>query len=190
MEKFKNNGWLFMLTALFALGASQAWGQLPAARGKRPAPPPRPDRFEMMRKRLSLTDGQAARIKELFQGEEAEMKRIRGKIKDESEFLQKKMEQKAPDPDIQSSVDILMGYQDQIQESQKKVRAAMKTILTPVQQAKLVLGGRANPANNRPSLGTGPLNAHQRHPRTAANGQKPNQPGATSSAPGQSSTVK
>lgn len=177
LKKLQKLSKFLVILALGFLGFVPVYGQ--SSMGPRPkhSPPPRPDQLEMMKKMLSLSDDQTSKLKALFEDENAQMKYLHSKVMDEIAVLQKKVDSKAPDKELLDSIGILMADQEKIEESQREVRTKMAAILTPLQQARLMLRGNRKPVKISP-FGRGQRpparNPHRHLPRPT-----PSQPVST-----------
>jgi Spy/CpxP family protein refolding chaperone len=96
-------------------------------------------RLDGMKKKLDLTDGQVSKLKALFKSQQAEMKPIREKMKTNMDALRKKREAKASEADLKTALDKLAADRQSMQELRKKHQEQIRGILTPEQQAKMVL---------------------------------------------------
>jgi len=109
----------------------------------------------MMKEKLGLTDDQAAKLKDLFKGQMEANKPLRDQMKIDVDTLQQKVDMKASDGDIKKLLDKLDGEQKQMQASHEKMKDQLRSILTPTQQAKMVLGMR--------KMGMGMMNKWKGH---------------------------
>lgn len=98
--------------------------------------------MDMMKKKLNLTDDQASKLKDLFKGRMEADKPLRDQMKIDVDTLQQKVDTKASDGDIKKLLDKLDAEQKQMQASREKMKDQLRSILTPTQQAKMVLGMR------------------------------------------------
>ena len=95
-----------------------------------------------MKEKLGLSDDQAAKVKDLFKSRMEANKPLRDQMKIDVDTLQQKVDTKASDGDIKKLLDKLDSEQKQMQSSRDKMKDQLRSILTPTQQAKMVLGMR------------------------------------------------
>jgi len=98
------------------------------------------DQMDKMKEKLGLTDDQVSKLKNLFKSQMEANKPLRDQMKIDMDTLQQKVDMKASDGDIQKLLDKLDGEQKEMQASREKMKDQWKAILTPTQQAKMVLG--------------------------------------------------
>lgn len=98
--------------------------------------------MDRAKKNLGLTDDQASKMKDLFKSQMEANKPLRDQMKIDMDTLQQKVDLKASDADIKKLLDKLDGEQKEMQASRDKMKDQMREILTPTQQAKMVLGMR------------------------------------------------
>jgi Spy/CpxP family protein refolding chaperone len=112
-------------------------------------------RLEKMKENLSLSDDQVAKLKALFKSHREEMKPLQEKVKADMDALGKKKEAKASDAELKAALDALSADQKNVQELRQKHQEKIRGILTPEQQAKMVL--------NRPGKGKGGFGEGRQH---------------------------
>lgn len=100
------------------------------------------EHMDKMKEKLGLTDDQASKLKDLFKNQMEANKPLRDQMKIDMDTLQQKVDMKASDGDIKKLLDKLDGEQKQMQASRDKMKDQLRSILTPTQQAKMVLGMR------------------------------------------------
>ncbi|HVZ81552.1 MAG TPA: Spy/CpxP family protein refolding chaperone [bacterium] len=102
-------------------------------------------KLEMMQKKLDLTDDQVSKLKELYQGQKDANKSLRERLKADMKSLRDKVDAKASDSDLKSVLDSLSQDRQDLQAARQRMADKMRGILTPTQQAKMVLamGDRA-----------------------------------------------
>lgn len=96
-------------------------------------------RHEHFKKMLGLTDDQAKKVEALKKDEKAEIKPLRDKVRTLSKKLEWQIAAKASDDDIKSTLDEARSARESMVSSMKKYRTQMNNILTPTQQAKLLV---------------------------------------------------
>lgn len=94
----------------------------------------------MLKKKLGLTDSQADKLKDLFKKQMEENKTLRDQAKVDMDTLQLKVDSKASDDEIHKLLDKLDSEHQSLQSSREKMKAKIREILTPTQQAKMLLG--------------------------------------------------
>ncbi len=99
-------------------------------------------RLEKMKEKLGLADGQVSQLKGLFKSQGKTMKPLRDQLKIDMDTLQQKVDQKASDGDLRKLLDKLDAESREMQAGREKMKAQLRSILTPTQQAKFVLGMR------------------------------------------------
>jgi Spy/CpxP family protein refolding chaperone len=116
------------------------------------APPPeqsehhdggKPDGAKMaehMKKHLGLTDEQAAKFKDAMKAHGEAMKPLWQSAKDAMKKLAEQLKSKAPDADIQTSLDGLKAAHKAIAAEEEKFRDGLASFLTPTQRAKMAVG--------------------------------------------------
>ncbi len=96
-------------------------------------------RLEHMKKELGLTDAQTAKLKTVMKKEREANKTLWDQVKIDLDTLQQKVDTKASDSDITNVLDKLKSDRKQLREAQENSMERMRSILTPMQQAKMVL---------------------------------------------------
>lgn len=92
-----------------------------------------------MKKRLGLTDEQAAKVEAAFKAQRDADQALFDQMKKDMETLRRQVFDKAPDADIQTTLDRLSAARKKAQASMEGVHAELASILTPTQRAKMVL---------------------------------------------------
>jgi Spy/CpxP family protein refolding chaperone len=105
------------------------------------------DKFDGMKQWLGLTDDQVAQWKKVETGQREAGKLLRDKLKAEQAQLAVLVDEKASDGKLTEALKALEADGKAMREQGQKQREAIQAILTPLQQAKLVLarqgkGGR------------------------------------------------
>jgi|GEM_PF-1664140 len=99
-------------------------------------------RLDKMKEKLSLTDSQVSQLKTLFKKQMENNKPLRDQERIDMDTLQQEVDANASDADIKKLLDKLDGERKTLQSSREKMTDQLRTILTPSQQAKMVLGMR------------------------------------------------
>ena len=94
---------------------------------------------EHMKKRLELTDDQAAKFKDAMTAHHDAMKPLRQQTKDAMKKIGEQLKAKAPDSDIQASLDSLKTAHKAVAAEDEKFYNGL-SFLTPTQRAKLLMG--------------------------------------------------
>lgn len=92
------------------------------------------------KKKLGLNDSQVTQLKDAFKKQQEEVKPLRDQVKIDVDTLQQKIDTKASDSEVQKQLDALSADRVKMEAKRKKFEEQLKTILTPTQQAKFVLG--------------------------------------------------
>ena len=95
---------------------------------------------EMMKKRLELTDEQAAKFGAAMKAHGEAMKPLWGQVKEAMKKLGGQLKAKAPDAEIQASLDSLKAARKAIADEEEKFRDSLASFLTPTQRAKMLMG--------------------------------------------------
>jgi len=98
------------------------------------------NRLGGMKEKLGLTDEQAAKMKDIWKSQQETMKSLRDQERVDMALLRQKVDAKASDSEIRTVLDKLSADRKAIQEAQESMTKKMKSILTPTQQAKMLLG--------------------------------------------------
>jgi Spy/CpxP family protein refolding chaperone len=98
---------------------------------------------ERMKEKLGLSDSQATQLKTLFKKQMEGNKPLRDQMRIDMDTLQQRVDLKASDSDIKKLLDKLEAERKEMDSSREKMKDQLKTILSPTQQAKMVLGMRA-----------------------------------------------
>jgi Spy/CpxP family protein refolding chaperone len=96
-------------------------------------------RLDKMKEKLGLTDSQAAKVKDLFKQQRESNKPLRDQMKIDMDTLQQKVDAKASDSELKDLLDKLQKDRESVESARKKMVDGMRDILTPTQQAKMVL---------------------------------------------------
>ena len=94
---------------------------------------------EHMKKRLQLTDEQAAKFKDAMKSHHDAMKPLWEKLKGDMKKLHDQVEAKAADAEVQASLDSLKADHKAAADEEGKFQDGL-SFLTPTQRAKLLLG--------------------------------------------------
>lgn len=95
--------------------------------------------MEKMKDELGLSDAQVEKIKALHKDEGGEMKAAREKTKKDVDALKALVEKKGADADITAAINALQADRKAMEADREKKQEAMRAILTPLQQGKMVL---------------------------------------------------
>ena len=98
--------------------------------------------IDKAKEKLGLTDDQASKLKDLFKSQMEANKPLRDQMKIDMDTLQQKVDLKASDADVKKLLDKLDGEQKEMQTAHEKMKDQLRSILSPTQQAKMVLGMR------------------------------------------------
>jgi len=93
-----------------------------------------------MQKKLGLTDDQVTKLNTVMQAEKDAMKPLWDKQKDLMKKLDAQVKAKAADADIQATLDDMKANHKAMQDQGEQFRTQKAGILTPTQQAKMMLG--------------------------------------------------
>jgi Spy/CpxP family protein refolding chaperone len=92
-----------------------------------------------LKKKLALSDEQAAKLKDVWTAQKAAMKPIRDKLKKGLDQLRAQVKAKASDAEITATLDQLNAAREEMRAQTEKTMSASETILTPTQRAKIAL---------------------------------------------------
>ena len=95
--------------------------------------------MEHMMKKLELTDDQAKQMKALHKADQDANKALMDKMETDIASLKALLKKKASDADLSALISTLKDDHKAMQEAMQANHEAMMQILTPVQQAKMVL---------------------------------------------------
>ena len=95
---------------------------------------------EQMKKRLKLTDEQDTEFKDALKAHGDAIKPYVRQMKDLVKELADQIKSKAPDADIQKSLDALKAARRAMVDEQEKFQDSLDKFLTPTQRAKLAVG--------------------------------------------------
>ncbi len=97
------------------------------------------DPVKMMEKRLGLSKGQSAKIKELFINDQGELKLLMDRFQVDRATLQLKVDSKAPEEEIKALLDVLAADQKQLDVHRHQFEEKLRVLLSLAQQAIFVL---------------------------------------------------
>ena len=97
------------------------------------------DHVGMWKEKLGLSDSQADKLKDLFNKQREETKILSDQMKVNMDTLKLKVDSKASDGEIKALLDSLSAGKKKLQAKRDGFIDQVKTILTPTQQAKLLL---------------------------------------------------
>lgn len=134
-----------LLPGMWAVGArAQDDAAAPAPeQSEQPEAGAKPDGAKMaehLKKALELTDDQAAKLKDAMKAHGEAMKPLWQQTKDAMKKLGEQLKSKAPDADIQASLDDLKSAHKAISAEEEKFRDGLASFLTPTQRAKMAMG--------------------------------------------------
>jgi Spy/CpxP family protein refolding chaperone len=92
-----------------------------------------------MQKKLGLTDDQTVKLKAIAEAQKAAMKPLWDKQKDLTKKLKEQVDAKASDTDIQATLTELQTNRTAMRDQMEQFRTQKDAILTPTQQAKMLL---------------------------------------------------
>jgi Spy/CpxP family protein refolding chaperone len=95
---------------------------------------------DKIKKRLELTDGQAGKLKDAMKAHGEAVRPLVQRMKDGVKKLGGQLKAKAPDSDIQASLDALKAARKTMSDEQEKFQDALAGFLTPTQRAKMLIG--------------------------------------------------
>ncbi len=95
--------------------------------------------LEKMKEKLGLTDDQATQMKALFKSRMDSGKTLRDQMKVDLDILKQKVDAKASNGDLKSALDTLSADKKAMDKNRQRMEDQVRQILTPMQQAKLVL---------------------------------------------------
>jgi Spy/CpxP family protein refolding chaperone len=98
---------------------------------------------EKLKDRLGLTDVQIAQMRNLFKSQMEANQSLRDKMKIDMDTLKQKVDAKASDGDLKKVLDALSADRKTMEANRQKMEDKVRHILTPLQQAKMVLGMQA-----------------------------------------------
>lgn len=127
---------------------------------------------ERMKKRLELTDDQAAKFKDAMKARHDAMQPLWKQAKDDMKKLGEQLKAKAPDTEIQASLDSLKADHKAVAAEEDKFQDSL-SFLTPTQRAKLLIGATR--------MRRGGMRGHRAHgPKSGMNDADDKSGGATS----------
>jgi len=94
---------------------------------------------DKMKEKLGLTDDQVKKLDDLRASEKAEMKPLREKAHAIIEKLEGQVKSKASDSDIKATLDEAEANHAAVEQLEDKFKQSHQAILTPTQQAKMLL---------------------------------------------------
>lgn len=97
------------------------------------------EQWNRVAKKLELTDKQQAQLKDLREKHMEAMKPLREKTRDQMKALRDLVKDKADDKKIAAALDDLKKSREAMRAAQEKHKAECNKVLTPTQQAKMLL---------------------------------------------------
>jgi len=95
---------------------------------------------EKMQKKLDLTPEQTAKLKALRDADKETFKPLMEKQKELMKTLSSQVDAKAGDADLQTTLNDLKANREALRQQMEQAQAQKAAILTPTQQAKMLLG--------------------------------------------------
>jgi Spy/CpxP family protein refolding chaperone len=92
-----------------------------------------------MQKKLGLSDDQVTKLNSVMQAEKDTMKPLWDKQKELMKKLDEQVKAKAADADIQTTLDSMKANQKAMMDQREQFQSQKAGILTPTQQAKMML---------------------------------------------------
>ncbi len=92
-----------------------------------------------LKEKLGLTDDQESQLKDLFKSQMDETKLLKDKVRLDTDTLRLKLDSKASDDEIKDTLDKLKAEKKELQAAHEKFQAKLDSILTPKQQAQMLL---------------------------------------------------
>ncbi len=96
--------------------------------------------LERMKEKLGLSDDQVSKLKDLLKAQMEAGQTFRDQLKADIDVLQQKVDSKASDGDLKKALDTLVADRKAMEANRQKTEDMFREILTPLQQAKMVLG--------------------------------------------------
>jgi len=93
-----------------------------------------------LQKKLGLTDDQTKKLESILQSQKAALQPLHEKMRDSMKTLRQQVDQKASDDDIKKTLDALKTNRDDMMAQHKQFQDQIQALLTPTQQAKMLLG--------------------------------------------------
>lgn len=100
-----------------------------------------------MKEKLGLTEDQEKKLADLRKSERDEIKPIREKNQALMEKLNRQIKSKSSDADIKTTLDELKANRESMKQIALKYRESRAAILTPTQQAKMIVAGHEHMKN-------------------------------------------
>jgi Spy/CpxP family protein refolding chaperone len=94
---------------------------------------------EEWKKKLSLSQGQVEKLKTVFEAKAQESKLLRDQLSLDLAALRLLLDKKGTDDSLREALDKISGDQTAIQGSQRDLREKINALLTPRQQAQLIV---------------------------------------------------
>ncbi|HVO32320.1 MAG TPA: Spy/CpxP family protein refolding chaperone [Elusimicrobiota bacterium] len=149
----KNSNWIIPA----ALGLALALPLSRAAADQTPAPADQKamDKGGKLQKELGLTKDQAAKFQALKESFKSAMKPLNDKRRDLMTKLKSQVDAKAPDADLQSTLNDLDANHKAVMDQMMQMKTQMQSLLTPTQRAKMLVA-RKNHRRHHGSRHNGP----------------------------------
>lgn len=120
-------------------GGHQMEGGEPEGGGPPDGAPPPMD-TDKLKKRLGLSDEQAAKFKDALKAHQDAVKPVQEKLRDGMKKLMGQLKDKADDKEIAATLDDLESAHKAMEEENHKFAASTAGYLTPTQRAKMLVG--------------------------------------------------
>jgi hypothetical protein len=97
------------------------------------------DKFDMLKKKLDLSDDQVSQWRDAEKGQMEKTKLLRDKTKADLAELAVLVDEKASEGDLKAGLEALTADHKEMKAREEKQMETLRGILTPMQQAKLVV---------------------------------------------------
>jgi Spy/CpxP family protein refolding chaperone len=131
---------------------------------------------DAFKQKYALTDDQSAKLKDLFKTHREEAKPLQEKMKVEIDTLRLDVDSNASESQLKTALDKLSADKKLMRDSQEQFQAKLQAILTPKQQAQMLLAMGAHKGGwGRRGMGMGRSFGHGK-PADGAPADTSNQP--------------
>jgi Spy/CpxP family protein refolding chaperone len=127
--------------AAFGLITALLFGVSTVAKAQEPPPGVNAAKILEIKEKLGLSDEQVAKLKTLLESEKAELTPLVKKQLADLKTLDEKVKANAPDDELDPILDNMETRRQNIESAKSKYIGQARAILTPTQQAKVVLAG-------------------------------------------------
>jgi|SRR5665213_314391 len=97
------------------------------------------DKFDMLKKKLDLSDSQVSRLKDADKGQRQAAKLLMDKAEADKASLKVLVDEKASETDLTAALNAMEADHKALKEGAEKKIELLRSILSPLQQAKMVL---------------------------------------------------